>query len=213
VLGLDGDKGPEPFELTKRFVDMTPGAFPGYSLLSAYGQAAVLNLEYQRDNRVIPFPFQFLNNNQAMNLKPKNYSWPEFYDYVIDLTKYTFSWRAITNRLKANRTKIPKWMNFVRAISSEGFGRIKYHTEIRRRLDTDVQLRRFFEQETTKIPQFYVDWVRQELGPLREWLPEGALLHDPNAYLKGEQEQLLIPMNGRAAKKGAQEPVVTPNRV
>src|SRR5439155_770894 len=46
VLGLDSDRGPEPFELTKRFVDVTPGAFPGYSLLSAFGRAAPLNLEY-----------------------------------------------------------------------------------------------------------------------------------------------------------------------
>ncbi len=91
VLGLDVDEGSEPFELTKRFVDMTPGAFPGYSLLSAFGQAAPLNLEYQRDNRVLPFPFHFLNNNHAMNVKPKNYSWPEFYELVTYLTKYTFS--------------------------------------------------------------------------------------------------------------------------
>ena len=211
VLGLDEDKGPEPFELTKRFVDMAPGAFPAYSLLSAFGQAAALNLEYQRESLVIPFPFHFLNNNQAMNVKPKNYSWPEFYDHVIDLTKYTFSWRAIINRLRATPTNIPKWMNFVRAVSSEGFGRIKFYTEIRRRLDTDLQLRRFFEQETTEIPQFYVDLVRQELGPLREWLPEGSLYHDPNAYLKAEQGELPIPMNGRAAKKGMQESMVVLN--
>ena len=48
VLGLDGDMGPEPFELTKRFLDLSPGAFPAYSLLSAFGRAAPLNLEYQR---------------------------------------------------------------------------------------------------------------------------------------------------------------------
>src|SRR5262249_42254678 len=40
VLGLDVDEGEEPFELTKRFLDLTPGAFPGYSLLTAFGQAA-----------------------------------------------------------------------------------------------------------------------------------------------------------------------------
>ena len=45
VLGLDCDKGPEPFELTKQFLDLSPGAFPAYSLLSAFGQAAPLNLE------------------------------------------------------------------------------------------------------------------------------------------------------------------------
>jgi hypothetical protein len=184
VLGLDADEGPEPFELTKQFVDLAPGAFPGYSLLSAFGQAAPLNLAYQRANRVLPFPFQFLNNNQAMNVKPKNYSWPDFYDHVIDLVKYTYSWRAIFNRYRATKSMIPRWMNVVRAVSSEGFGRIKHHTEVRRRLATDRQFRRYFEQETTELPQFYRDMARNELGPLGEWLPEGAMDHDPNAYLK-----------------------------
>jgi hypothetical protein len=184
VLGLDVDEGAEPFELTKRFVDLAPGAFPGYSLLTAFGQAAPLNLEYQRANRLLPFPFQFLNNNQAMNVRPRNYSWPEFYEHVIDLTKYSYSWRAIINRGKGTRGMIPRWMNVVRAISSEGFGRIKYHTEVRRRLDTDRQLRRYFEQETTELPQFYLELARKDLGSLWEWLPDGAMHHDPYAYLK-----------------------------
>lgn len=184
VLGLDSDEGAEPFELTKRFVDLSPGAFPGYSLLSAFGEAAPLNLEYQRANRVLPFPFQFLNNNQAMNVKPRNYSWTEFYEHVINLVRYTYSRRAILNRFRANKAMVPRWMNLVRAVSSEGFGRIKYHTEVRRRLDTDRELRRYFEQETTDLPQFYSDLVRKDLGPLWEWLPKGAMHHDPNAYLK-----------------------------
>jgi len=184
VLGLDVDEGPEPFELTKRFVDLAPGAFPGYSLLSAFGQAAPLNLEYQRANRVLPFPFQFLNNNQAMNVKPKNYSWPDFYEHVIDLVEYTYSWSAIFKRAKSNKQMIPRWMNVVRAVSSEGFGRIKYHGEVRRRLDTDRPFRRYFEQETTELPQFYMDLARRDLGSLWKWLPEGAMNHDPYAYLK-----------------------------
>lgn len=184
VLGLDVDEGAEPFELTKKFVDLAPGAFPGYSLLSAFGQAAPLNLEYQRANRVLPFPFQFLNNNQAMNVKPRNYEWPDFYERVIDLVKYTYSWRAIFNRYRATKTMIPRWMNVVRAISSEGFGRIKYHSEVRRHLEIDRPFRRYFEQETTVLPQFYADLARKDLGPLWEWLPAGAMDHDPNAYLK-----------------------------
>jgi hypothetical protein len=189
VLGLDSDAGAEPFELTKRFVDMTPGAFPGYSLLSAFGRAAPLNLQYQRANRVLPFPFHFLDNNHAMNVKPKNYSWRDFYDNVISLTRHTFSWRAIVNRFRATRTIIPRWMNVVRAVSSEGFGRLAYHTELRRRLDTDRQLQRYFDQETTELPAFYVDQVRRDLGPLWDWLPAGALDHDPNAYRKSEDKQ------------------------
>ncbi|MEO8030039.1 MAG: radical SAM protein, partial [Gemmatimonadota bacterium] len=71
VMGLDGDMGPEPFELTKKFIDLSPGAFPAYSLLSSFGRAAPMNLDYQRAGRVMAFPFHFLNNNHAMNVRPK----------------------------------------------------------------------------------------------------------------------------------------------
>jgi hypothetical protein len=77
-------------------------------------------------------------------------------------------------------------MNVLRAVSSSGLGRIRYYEEVRRLLDVDPQYRSFFEQETRKLPQFYVDRVRKELGLLWEWLPEGALCHDPNAYLRSE---------------------------
>jgi len=186
VLGLDSDEGEEPFELTKRFVDLTPGAFPGYSLLSAFGRAAPLNLEYQRADRVLPFPFHFLDNNRAMNVKPKNYAWRDFYDHVIDLTRYTFSWPVILRRFQATRTAIPRWMNVVRAVSSEGFGRIGRYRDLRRRLDTDPQIRSFFNRETAEIPAYYVDRVRQDLGAMWQWLPPEALQHDPNAYLNSQ---------------------------
>ena len=52
-------------------------------------------------------------------------------------------------------------------VSKEEFGRIKRHTEDRRRLDTD-QFRRYFEQETTELPQFFMDLARKDLGPLWE---------------------------------------------
>jgi hypothetical protein len=184
VLGLDVDEGPEPFELTKRFIDLTPGAFPGYSLLSAFGEAAPLNLEFQRSGRIRPFPFHFLNNNQAMNVKPKNYEWREFYDHVIDLTKYSFSWKNIGRRARATRAGFATWVNILRAISSEGFGRIKYFKTLRGLLDTDPSMQRFFAGETTEIPSFFVDRVQRDLGELWEHLPAGALYHDPYAYLK-----------------------------
>jgi hypothetical protein len=183
VLGLDSDVGEEPFELTKRFVDLAPAAFPGYSLLSAFGRAAPLNLRYQREQRVLPFPFHFLNNNHAMNVKPANYSWPEFYDHVIALTRHSFSWRAIYARYRTIKATIPRWMNVVRAVSSEGFGRIRYYTRVRELLEHDRQFRDYFEGESSTLPGFFQERVRMDLGPLWSWLPSGALSHDPNAYL------------------------------
>jgi hypothetical protein len=184
VLGLDVDHGEEPFELTKRFLDRTPGVFPGYSLLTAFGQAAPLNLEYQRAGRLLPFPFHFLNNNQAMNVRVKNYSWRDFYDRVVDLTRYSFSWRALFNRFRANRGILVRWMHLLRSVSTEGFGRVRYYSQIRQRLDSDAQFGPYFDQQTTVLPRFYEDMIRQDLGPLWDWLPAGALYHDPNAYQK-----------------------------
>jgi hypothetical protein len=184
VLGLDSDEGTEPFELTKLFVDRTPGAFPAYSLFSAFGQAAPLNLQLQREGRVLPFPFHFLDNNQAMNVRPHNYSWPSLYDRIIDLRRHTFSPRAIARRLAANEGFLARSLNFVRAVSSEGRGRIRHDSTIRALLDSDPSVRRFFENDTPAVPRFYAERVRHDLGPLWDWLPAGGLEHDANAYLK-----------------------------
>jgi len=192
VLGLDSDEGALPFELTKRFLDLAPGAFPGFSLLTAFGRAAALNLDYQQADRVLPFPFHFLNNNGAMNVRPKNYSWPEFYRHLIGLQKYSFSSRAIVRRFQATRGMRSRWMNLMRAVSSEGWGRLRYYREILRRLDTDPQFQPYFDQETAVLPDFYADQVRKDLGPLARWLPATALHHDAYAYLKAERNAALI---------------------
>jgi hypothetical protein len=71
----------------------------------------------------------------------------------------------------------------VRATSSEGFGRIRYQTTIRRLLDTDRSVRAFMEGESDELPEFYAARIRRELGAAYQFLPAGALVHDPNAYL------------------------------
>ena len=88
-------------------------------------------------------------------------------------------------------------MNVVRAVSSEGFGRIEYHTKIRKLLDTDSSVRSFMEGETDRLPAFYADRIRQDLGPLYKHLPAGSVMHDPNAYLKSSGPQAaVIPLVG-----------------
>ncbi len=184
VLGLDDDVGAEPFELTKLFVDKAPGAFPAYSLLSAFGQAAPLNLDLQRDGRVLPVPFHFLDNHHAMNVRPKNYTWTQLYDHIIDLRRHSFSWSTIGRRLAANDGLLTRSLNLVRAVSSEGFGRIQHDMAVRARLDDDAAMRGFFDGDTERVPAFYQQRVQRDLGPLWTSLPSGAMEHDPNAYLK-----------------------------
>jgi hypothetical protein len=77
-------------------------------------------------------------------------------------------------------------MNLVRAVSSEGLGRIRYFSTVRRLLDTDRGFRSYFEGETDVVPPFFANRVQRDLGDLWKLLPEGALRHDPNAYLHSQ---------------------------
>jgi hypothetical protein len=179
VLGLDSDSGSEPFELTKRFIDLAPGAFPIFNLFTCYGRAAPLNLELQRAERVLPFPFFFLDGNHAMNVKPLNYEWREFYGLSADLTRYAFTGARVWRRFAATHRLAPRLMNALRGHFS--LKRVEFHGRIRDRLETDPQMRPFFEGTSTKIPAFYVNRMRA-LGQLWEALPQGAIQHDQNAF-------------------------------
>jgi len=72
-------------------------------------------------------------------------------------------------------------MNFIRAYSS---GRARYQAKIRQLLAERPEVRRFFDGDTTDLPDFYRNRVRRQMGSLWDSLPEGALMHDQNAYLK-----------------------------
>ena len=186
VLGLDCDEGAEPFELTKRFVDLAPGAYPAFSLLTAYGQAAPINLELQRAGRVVPFPFRFLDGKHAMNVRPKNYAWSEFYDHVVSLTEYAHGWPRARRRARANRNLGAKMVNLVRAAAGQG----GYQARVRDLLYGDADARRFFDGVSRDLPRFFEKRVRSSLGPLWSWLPPTAVMHDELAYSKSTDAAL-----------------------
>jgi hypothetical protein len=123
----------------------------------------------------------------------------------VDLTSYSCSWRAIRRRRGATAGAIPKWMNVLRGMSSEGWGRIEYHTTIRRLLDEDRVVRGFMDGETDRLPAFYHDRIVHDLDPLFQHLPPGAMMHDPNAYLKSSADMVQVarPVAGRRAVNSA----------
>jgi hypothetical protein len=86
-------------------------------------------------------------------------------------------------RFAANRDFTSKWMNFMRAVSSDGHGRLKFYRQVRKNLIEDQNFRDYFEGETTELPPFYTNIIKKGLGIWWEWLPKGAVEHDSNAYL------------------------------
>ena len=208
VLGLDQDEGDEPFELTKQFLDSSPGAYPAFSLWTSYGRAAPMNRQLQGDGRVLPFPFHFLNSTRAMNVVPVNYTWDRFYDLAIDITRYSYSAKAMARRFVANNGFAAKSLNLVRAASSS---RVAYQTKTRGLLDSDRTVKDYFAGESTVLPEFYRAQIQRDLGAWWPALPEGAMQHDQNAYFNSPPvlpSKLKIPAGGKVLEAAAAAPPV-----
>ncbi|HEY6814665.1 MAG TPA: hypothetical protein VI168_03905, partial [Croceibacterium sp.] len=168
------------------------------------------NLELQRAGRVLGFPFHFLDNNQVMNVVPKNYGWNEFYGRLLDLTEHSFTPRAIMRRWSATRDLAGRTVNFLRAISSEGFGRAKHFRAVRHAIATDPAMRRYLEQDGTELPPLYLDKMRSDLGPFWQHLPAEAVHHDPYAYMH-KQDQAAFPAASR--RRGSTEPATNSTQI
>lgn len=187
ILGLDCDAGDEPFALTKRFLDLTPGAYPAFSLFTCYGRASPLNLELQRAGRVNAMAFHFLDSNHGMNVRPAHYGWPDFYDRVADITRHALGARGIWRRLAANRPGAAGLFNLFRGATT---GRPKYQAAMARMLRTDSAVHAYFEGEIRTPPEFFRARIRRDLGPLFDALPPDALEHEPQAYLNGQMAEV-----------------------
>jgi len=200
ILGLDFDEGAEPFELTKRFMERAPGAFPAFSLFTAYGRAAPLNLELQREGRVLPLPFHFLNSTRGMNVIPKNYDWAEFFGLVRDLTAFAHSRQQTLRRFTSGSGgTLPKSIGALRAATSK---KVAYYADLEELLKTDPATRAYFEGRSSRLPAFFRAKIRNDLGPFWEALPEGGLEHDAYAYWRS------VEANGDGESVGESAPAL-----
>lgn len=172
IFGLDCDQGATPFELTKRFIDLAPGVYPSYFLITAFGDSAPLNREYQAQGRVIDVPFPFLDNHLLLNVRLKNYAIVEFYDYLIDLVKYTFAPRIMWERFKANRHPLSRFGNSLRGlIGSEKGKPVAGYCRMRTEFATNPELQAFYYGETNTPPSFLHAIIKAGLGSWYDYLP------------------------------------------
>jgi hypothetical protein len=58
----------------------------------------------------------------------------------------------------------------------------RHDSSVRRLLGSDSSVRGFFEGANRVIPGYLHQQVKSDLGSLWGWLPDGAMLHDENAY-------------------------------
>jgi len=183
VLGLDDDAGDEPFELTKAFVDLAPGAFPGYSILTDFRNAP-LSDQLGAEGRTISVPHPFLDNTSAFNVRLRNYSLADFYERLIDLQRHTWNARAIYRRLRANSHRYVKVTNFGRAIT-EGGWRWSYFERMKQLVARDPSFLRHYEGQQAEPSQYFFDQTKRNLGRMADWLPPE--LTTPAGFVESER--------------------------
>jgi len=186
MFGFDSEAGPDPFTLTKRFIDHAPGIYPAYNLLTAFGHNTKYNSRSDVENRIVPFPFHMMRGLSNLNIIPRNYSWEEFYTHFIDLLRYSFSTRALYRRFKANPVRGARLFTLFLSLSEGGAGKIRHVSEILNNLRTKQDFRSFMNKETDQIPAFMIEQVKKDLGPIWEWLPDKTLSQGPKIHSSSE---------------------------
>lgn len=184
ICFLDADEGAESVELTKKFIDLAPGVIPAFSLLNVFGASAPANQQLHQEGRLLNVPFHFLNSLHATNVRPKNTGWDEYFENVCNVFAHAYSARALARRFRAMKT-IPAAAEaaFRGFFSDRKHKLIGNHMKMRQRIQ-QPEVRRYFEGETTQLPEFYLEPIQRDLEWLWEWLPKSAIVHDPAAVFK-----------------------------
>ena len=170
VFGLDCDEGPDPWNLTKQFIDLAPGVLPTFNLFTNF-QNAPLSKTLDQEGRTTFVPYPLLDGRSAFNVKLKNYDPIEFYDRLIDLMEHTWSLKAFARRFQANSHWTAKAINLGRGYV-EGRERLKYYRQVRQRLDTDRDFLAFSRGEREEPPMYFFDIVRYRTGRYADLIPK-----------------------------------------
>lgn len=190
MYGFENEVGPDPFTLTKRFIDLAPGIYPAYNLLTEFGRNTEYGQKVEVNKRIIPFPFHMMQGLNTLNIVPRNYSWEEFYTHYIDLLKYSFSPKALYRRFKANPFRAARWFTLFMSLSVGGSGKKRCARTILKNMRTQPDFRSFMNRETDQIPALMIEQVKNDLGPIWEWLPNKTLSQKPNIL---EESESLVP--------------------
>ncbi len=173
IVGLDSDQGPLPWELSKQLAQRAPGIYPTFFLATNFYNAP-LSRELHRSGRTLAVPFPLLDTNTFGNVRPLHYPVPELYDRLIDLYASAYSWTAIARRTAVAPGRWGKLVNFGRSVD-EGRGFITLHKALRARLETERELRDFYEGARPAPPRSFMREVRGQLGRYAGLLPEALL--------------------------------------
>ena len=178
IFGLDTDFGDEPFELTKEFIRQVPFVWLSMNIPIAFGGTPLYN-EFLRDGRLLKsMPFTFYTI-PYLTVILKNYDPVEYLEKLIDLYSLATSLEIVRKRNAYSTNWLVSAINNVRTLRAR-----QWKQELQRMhqyLLNDAQMLAFHRGHSEKLPAFYVQAYRQQMGAYAAVIPleTSRPQHDP----------------------------------
>jgi radical SAM superfamily enzyme YgiQ (UPF0313 family) len=169
MFGLDTDAGDEPVELTKRFMDRTPFAWPTINIPVPFG-GTPLHDELAAQGRILTsMPFSFYYAPYLVTTL-KNYHPLTYYEKLIQLYVHAAAPEMLRRRMRTTTRRSVRWIHRARAAAFRAD--IGSFREILSMLRTDSQFLAFHEGRDNALPEYYRRLGDRMLGRYASLLSE-----------------------------------------
>lgn len=169
LFGTDGDRGEEPVELTREFIRRLPFVWPTLNIPIPFGGTPLYD-RYLAEGRIleeIPFAFYYMPH---LIIQPRHYDPLSYYDLLIRLYREVVSNRLLLRRVRSARTQGLRMLHILRTMGMRAqLGQLQ---AIRARIAGDPEMRAFLEGRTRRLPAFYRQRMKAQLGPYEELLSQ-----------------------------------------
>src|ERR1044072_9452451 len=167
IVALDTDQGDEPVELTKRFMDRAPFAFPTLNIPVPFGGTPLHDQLTAAGRILTAMPFSFYYAPYLVTTI-KHYDPVTYYEKLTELYAHAASPDMLHRRLRTTSHRAIRYVHRARTAS--------FHADIARfrqllgMLRSDREFRTFHEGQSTNLPEFYRHTSERMLGRYAELL-------------------------------------------
>jgi radical SAM superfamily enzyme YgiQ (UPF0313 family) len=165
LFGADGDRGPEPADLTIEFVRRAPFVWPNVNIPTPYGGTPLFD-RYQAEERILRGMPLACYCMPYLVTTLRHYDPVTFYGHLVRIQTAITSWRALLRRVAAPG---PVVVRFAHAVQTLSFREQARETRaILQLLEADRAFRAFHEGAGVPVPEFYQRHYEQRLGRYAE---------------------------------------------
>jgi radical SAM superfamily enzyme YgiQ (UPF0313 family) len=161
MFGLDTDRGPDPAELTRRFMDRTPFVWPAVNIPTPFGGTPVYE-ELVRDHRILrAMPFGFYYAPYLVTTL-KHYDPLSYYEQLLGLLEHASAPAMLHRRLASTPSRAVRMVHRIRTAGMRG--QLRTYRRIIGLLRSDSGFRAFHEGRSARLPDFYRHRYDRMLG-------------------------------------------------